>query len=213
MSSKSSIYLTKKAIRCINKLYYNAHTEPLFIRNKILKLDDLYKFELSKFIMFACINGLLPTPILEYFTTNATIHAHHTRQRNIPHATQTFDTISERSVSHKGPKTWTEIPQSIRLLYINCWELSWFYRSVGAMHWCALAVAVCVASRVGVPGWDSCVCVSWCPVCGHVPAGCVLLSPCGVRSLCFPESVSARMDGGPSRAVLWHVYCEHHYAL
>ena len=38
----------KKVIRCINKLHYNAHTEPLFIRNKILKLDDLYKFELSK---------------------------------------------------------------------------------------------------------------------------------------------------------------------
>ena len=41
MSSKTSIYFTKKAIICINKLYYNAHTEPLFIRNKILKLDDL----------------------------------------------------------------------------------------------------------------------------------------------------------------------------
>ena len=43
MSSKTStecIYFTKKAIRCINKLYYNAHTEPLFIRNKILKLDS-----------------------------------------------------------------------------------------------------------------------------------------------------------------------------
>ena len=41
MSCKTSIYFTKKVIRCINKLHYNAHTEPLFIRNKILKLDDL----------------------------------------------------------------------------------------------------------------------------------------------------------------------------
>ena len=106
--------LQKKAIRCINKLYYNAHTEPLFIRNKILKLDDLYKFELSKF-MFDCINGKLPYPILEFFITNATIHAHHTRQRNVPHVTQTFGIISERAVTHKGPKTWTEIPQTIRL--------------------------------------------------------------------------------------------------
>ena len=106
--------LQKKAIRCINKLYYNAHIEPLFIRNKILKLDDLYKFELSKF-MFDCINGKLPTRILEFFITNATIHAHHTRQRNVPHVTQTSGTISERAVTHKGPKTWTEIPQTIRL--------------------------------------------------------------------------------------------------
>ena len=114
MSSKSSIYFTKKAFRCINKLYYNAHTEPLFIRNKILKLDDLYKFELSKY-MFDCINCFLPTPILDNFTTNATIHAHHTRQRNIPHVTQTFGTISKRAVIHKGPKMGTEIPQTIRL--------------------------------------------------------------------------------------------------
>ena len=114
MSYKTSIYFTKKAIRCINKLYYNAHTDPFFIRNNLLKLDDLYKFELSKF-MFDCINGRLPSPILKYFTTNANIHAHHTRQRNIPNITQPFGTISERSVTRKGPKMWTEISQTIRL--------------------------------------------------------------------------------------------------
>ena len=74
--------------------------------------------------MFDCINCFLPTSILEHFTTNATIHAHHTRQRIIPHVTETFGTtgpgvcrgsISKRAVTHKGPKIWTEIPQTIRL--------------------------------------------------------------------------------------------------
>ena len=51
MPCKTSIYFTKKAIRCI------------FIRNKILKLDDLYTFELSKF-MFDCI----------WSTSNCTYH-------------------------------------------------------------------------------------------------------------------------------------------
>ena len=46
-------------------------------------------------------------------------------------------------------------------------------------------------------------------MCGHLPAGCVLLSPCSFRSLCFPESVSARMGSGPSQSVIWHVYCEY----
>ena len=46
-------------------------------------------------------------------------------------------------------------------------------------------------------------------MCGHVPAGCVLLSPCSVRSLCFPESVSARMGNRPNQSVLCHVYCEY----
>ena len=46
-------------------------------------------------------------------------------------------------------------------------------------------------------------------MCGHIPAGCVLLSPCSVRSLCFPESVSARMGSMPNLSVLCHVYCEY----
>ena len=152
--------------------------------------------------------------------------------------TQTCGTISERAVTHKGPKTWTEIPQTIRLhqnknifsrllkktitspsttkcitYAYNCWELSLFYPSVGAVHGCVVAVAVCGASRGGC-AWVrlvcSCVCcLSWCPVSGHLPAGCVLLSPCSFRSLCFPESVSGRMGSGPSQSVIWHVYCEY----
>ena len=46
-------------------------------------------------------------------------------------------------------------------------------------------------------------------LCGHLPAGCVLLSPCSFRSLCFPESVGARMGSWPSQSVIWHVYCEY----
>ena len=83
----------------------------------------------------------------------------------------------------KGPKTWTEIAQTIRLhqnknifsrllkktiispsttkciafiIYINCCELSLFYRSVVAMHVCV--VAVCVASRGGC-AWVRLVCL------------------------------------------------------
>ena len=42
-----------------------------YLSSKILKLDDLYTFELSK-CMFDCITCFLPTPILEHFRTNAT---------------------------------------------------------------------------------------------------------------------------------------------
>ena len=106
--------LQKKSNQMYKEIILQCSHQPLFILNKILKLDDLYQFELSKF-MFDCINGILPTPILESFITIATIHAHHTRQITVPHVTQTFGTISERAVTHKGPKTWTEIPLTIRL--------------------------------------------------------------------------------------------------
>ena len=40
--------------------------------------------------------------------------------------------------------------------------------------------------------------------------GCVLLSPCGVRMLCFPGSVSARMGGGPDQAVSMFIVNNYH---
>ena len=42
--------LQKKAIRLINRTTFHAHTEPLFKKNKILKLRDLYYLETCKFI-------------------------------------------------------------------------------------------------------------------------------------------------------------------
>ena len=60
--------------------------------------------------MFDFMNGLLPISVFY----NQCNHTHHTRQRNIPHVTQIYGTISERSVTHKGPTTWSEIPQISR---------------------------------------------------------------------------------------------------
>ena len=45
----------------------------------------------------------------------------------------------------------------LNLLLKNCWELSLFYPSVGAVHGCVVAVAVCVASRGG-SAWVRLVC-------------------------------------------------------
>ena len=54
------------------------------------------------------------------------------------------------------------------------------------MHGCVMAV--CVALRVCLG--ETCVFVCLLPVLMSC-VRCVLPSPCGVRSLCFPESVSA----------------------
>ena len=42
--------LQKKAVRIISRANFGAHTNPLFSRNKILKLEDLYYLETCKFI-------------------------------------------------------------------------------------------------------------------------------------------------------------------
>ena len=113
--TKQTIVLQKKSIRCIHKSHFNAHTGTLFYRSKLLQLNDLYRFGLAKF-MFDCINSLLPIPlVLAYFTSNANTHSHHTRQRNVPHVTQMHGSISAKSLIHKGPQIWSEIPQVIKL--------------------------------------------------------------------------------------------------
>ena len=85
--------LQKKAIRTITLSKYNAHTYPIYIALKFLKLDDMYK--LQQFY-FKLINKLLP----EYFnhisyTHNFKIHQCYTHGRNnlfIPRTTHEFAT-------------------------------------------------------------------------------------------------------------------------
>ena len=100
------------------------------------------------------------------------------KTKNIPHVTQTFGTISEKA----GPKTWTEIPQTINLHQnkniFSRWlkktitspnttkSITYFYTLTAGNYHCSIWVSVpcmgvwwrCVSPRgVGVPGWDSCV--------------------------------------------------------
>ena len=66
------------------------------------------------------INSLLPINLLAYFTSNANIHSHHTRQINSPHVTQIHDSISAKSLIHKAPKMLSDIPQvGLIRLHIN----------------------------------------------------------------------------------------------
>jgi len=75
----------KKAVRIIAGEKYNAHTEPIFKKFKILKVSDLCTLQELKFC-FKLENSMLP----EYFQTNlfirnTNIHQHNTRSANAYH--------------------------------------------------------------------------------------------------------------------------------
>ena len=53
------ILLQKRIIRILDKQPFDAHTDPLFIKLKILKFDWIYLYHLGKF-MYQYHNGLLP---------------------------------------------------------------------------------------------------------------------------------------------------------
>ena len=107
------IILQKKAIRIINRANYQEHTDPLFKNNKILKLNDLYDFNVAK-LMYRYSTGALPTSLNKIFTTHKTHHNYYTRNRNNPRIPLSKYSTTIKSVRHKGPKLWDKIPNDIR---------------------------------------------------------------------------------------------------
>ena len=76
--------LQKWALRSITSSKYNAHTEPLFIDLKLLKIEDIYRLSLLKFY-FKYKNNLLPNAFCGMFDTiPPTQHNYSTRPRNQP---------------------------------------------------------------------------------------------------------------------------------
>uniref|UniRef100_A0A8C6NYB4 Reverse transcriptase domain-containing protein n=1 Tax=Nothobranchius furzeri TaxID=105023 RepID=A0A8C6NYB4_NOTFU len=58
--------IQKKSIRVMNKSNYYAHTDPLFLKSQIMKLEDLYYYKIMQF-MFRVKLTALPKNILMFF--------------------------------------------------------------------------------------------------------------------------------------------------
>ena len=73
--------LDKKAIRAINTLAYNEHTNAYFKCNKILKLSDHYKLQVSNYI-FQLLHSNIDEEIESSLLINNQTHSHDTRANN-----------------------------------------------------------------------------------------------------------------------------------
>ena len=75
--------LQKRAIRVVHNAKYNSHTEPLFKRSNILKLNDLTVLQ-SVLFMYDYRTGKLPQSFHGYYTTNQDMpNSRHTRQSEL----------------------------------------------------------------------------------------------------------------------------------
>jgi hypothetical protein len=76
------VKIQKKFVRLISGAKYNAHSDPLFKKYNVLKINDMYKLMLYKFY-YKFHNKELPENLLKLkirFQTE--IHTHHTRHKN-----------------------------------------------------------------------------------------------------------------------------------
>ena len=68
--AKKLFVLQKKAMRAMTKSYYLAHTNPLFKKENILKIEDIFAQHCYKFY-FNFINNQLPPKLMSLFTIPA----------------------------------------------------------------------------------------------------------------------------------------------
>ena len=80
--------LQKKTIRIITSSHYIAHTDPPFAMTKLMKLEDLYKYQLG-ICMHKVTHSQLPQNMSSVFLRTDKIHSHKLRNQNAYYIQQT----------------------------------------------------------------------------------------------------------------------------
>ena len=104
--------IQKRAIRNINHVGFLSHTRPLFLKNKLLRIDDIYVYNLGIFMHQLSV-GEIPVEIAELFDKNSTIHSYPTRQSTLFHLPRTRTLFAQKTVIYTGPKLWIDLPKVI----------------------------------------------------------------------------------------------------
>jgi hypothetical protein len=108
------VKLQKKAVRIITGMKYNAHTDPLFKKMKLLKVQDICTLQEYKFC-FKLEHSLLPIYFLtNIFVRNSQIHTHRTRTANVYHKPRIKHEFAKYSIEYIIPSTYNDSPPQIR---------------------------------------------------------------------------------------------------
>ena len=107
--------LQKKAIRIITSSHYIAHTDPLFSTKQLLKLDDLYKYQLGIF-MHKVTHCQLPQHMSSMFLRTDNIHSHQLRNQNAYYIQQIRTNTRKSTINFSGPKFWNTLSANLQQL-------------------------------------------------------------------------------------------------
>jgi hypothetical protein len=100
--------LQKRAIRTISKANFNSHTEPLLKQLSILKLKDLYEYEVALF-MYKFTKKELPLSFQHTFHYNHEIHASHsTRQSSHIYIRRCVSRFAKQLPLYNFPVIWNK---------------------------------------------------------------------------------------------------------
>ena len=100
--------IQKKAIRIVTNSGFRSHTNALFLENNILKISDLYLFQLGQF-MFKLNRNDLPDIFQDMFLKNSSVHHYPTRQTDSYHLPLTRTLFAHRTLTFTGPNFWNSL--------------------------------------------------------------------------------------------------------
>ena len=105
--------LQKKVVRICSNSSYMTHTDPLFYRMKILKVNDINTLFTGMF-MFKYTKNTLPSVFDNFFLYNRSFHSYPTRNRDNIHLNNPRLLLAHKSIRHHGPDIWNAIPTTIK---------------------------------------------------------------------------------------------------
>ena len=120
--------LQNRAIRNMNKAPRYYRLDNYYLNQRILKVHDLFNFEVAKF-MHGHYNNYLPICFCSYFIQTQTVHVYNTRNaaaRNY-NLGRFRSSRGQKSIQYYGPKIWNEIPTDKK--NISTAEFKKFYKN------------------------------------------------------------------------------------
>ena len=113
MSRSDSSQSKKKIIRPISDSKYNAHTEPIFKKLKLLNLDDMMKHNTLKFY-YKLKNHKVPVYFENYeLYTQEQIHMRNTRFNHLIPTNITRTNIQQKCLRNYLPQFINSTPQTV----------------------------------------------------------------------------------------------------
>ena len=112
-----TIVLQKRALRTMNNAKYNSHTEPLFKTAEILKVKDLYEYQILLFMYDYCHNKL-PKSFNSTYKYNHEIQIlQRTRQSDLIYISRCRSNFAQNLPLIKFPQIWNKwAPTNFQLL-------------------------------------------------------------------------------------------------
>ena len=109
------ITIQNRAIRFLYKASRYTRLDYLYLNLRILKLDDLHKLEIGKF-MHQFYKNTLPNAFAGYFLEVRKTHNRNTRTANtLNYVVKRYNKkAGERSVKYLGAKVWNNLPNEIQ---------------------------------------------------------------------------------------------------